>query len=69
MKLKGWIAALALCTVIILTGALTAGAGPSSADFADLKNLDAATKAKFDAMIAAGVFDGVGEGNFGLGKR
>ncbi|WNQ09031.1 S-layer homology domain-containing protein [Paenibacillus aurantius] len=38
----------------------------SSADFPDLKDLDDATKAKFDAMIQAGVFDGVAEGKFGL---
>ncbi|OXM86377.1 S-layer homology domain-containing protein [Paenibacillus rigui] len=38
----------------------------SSADFSDLKDLDAATKAKFDEMISAGVFDGVKEGTFGL---
>ncbi|MGC3819093.1 filamentous hemagglutinin N-terminal domain-containing protein [Acinetobacter sp. G11] len=31
----------------------------TSADFSDLKDLDAATKAKFDALISAGVFDGV----------
>jgi len=31
----------------------------TSADFSDLKDLDAATKAKFDALIAAGVFDGI----------
>ncbi|TDF97555.1 S-layer homology domain-containing protein [Paenibacillus piri] len=42
------------------------GAGKSSADFSDLANLDAAAKVKFDAMISAGIFDGVGEGNFGL---
>lgn len=38
----------------------------SSADFTDLKDLDVATKAKFDALIAAGIFDGVSEGTFGL---
>ncbi|MGO4374533.1 S-layer homology domain-containing protein, partial [Paenibacillus sp. MCAF20] len=38
----------------------------TSADFSDLKDLDAATKAKFDALISAGVFDGVSEGTFGL---
>ncbi|SFL88716.1 S-layer homology domain-containing protein [Paenibacillus sp. 1_12] len=38
----------------------------SSADFKDLKDLDAATKVKFDALISAGVFDGVKEGEFGL---
>ena len=31
----------------------------TSADFSELKDLDAATKAKFDALIAAGVFDGI----------
>jgi hypothetical protein len=38
----------------------------TSKDFTDLKDLDAATKAKFDALISAGVFDGVKEGTFGL---
>ncbi|MEK0317598.1 S-layer homology domain-containing protein [Cohnella sp. 56] len=38
----------------------------TSADFTDLKDLDAATKAKFDALISAGIFDGIGENNFGL---
>jgi hypothetical protein len=38
----------------------------TSADFTDLKDLDAATKAKFDAMISAGIFEGVGDGTFGL---
>jgi hypothetical protein len=41
-------------------------AAKTSADFTDLKDLDAATKAKFDALISAGVFDGVKEGTFGL---
>ncbi len=40
--------------------------GKTSADFTDLKDLDAATQAKFDAMITAGIFDGVSETNFGL---
>ncbi|NOU96543.1 hypothetical protein GC093_25470 [Paenibacillus sp. LMG 31456] len=46
--------------------ALGAGIAKSSTDFNDLNNLDAASKIKFDAMISAGIFDGVGEGNFGL---
>jgi len=41
-------------------------AAKTSADFSDLKDLDAETKAKFDEMISAGIFDGVGEGEFGL---
>ncbi|WP_162251242.1 S-layer homology domain-containing protein, partial [Paenibacillus sp. Root444D2] len=40
--------------------------GKTSADFTDLKDLDAATKVKFDAMITAGIFDGVTETTFGL---
>ncbi|WP_162262848.1 S-layer homology domain-containing protein, partial [Paenibacillus sp. Soil787] len=40
--------------------------GKTSADFTDLKDLDAATKAKFDAMITAGIFDGVTDTTFGL---
>ncbi len=40
--------------------------GKTSADFTDLKDLDAATKAKFDALISAGIFDGVSETTFGL---
>ncbi|MBP1965782.1 S-layer homology domain-containing protein [Paenibacillus aceris] len=38
----------------------------TSADFTDLKDLDAATKAKFDAMISAGIFDGVTDTTYGL---
>lgn len=65
-KLLTWFTALA----IGLTSAVSLGGGVSeaktSADFSDLKDLDAATKAKFDAMIQAGIFDGVSEGTFGL---
>ncbi|GIP50283.1 hypothetical protein J53TS2_38740 [Paenibacillus sp. J53TS2] len=43
-----------------------AAATKTSADFTDLKDLDAATKAKFDEMISAGIFEGVAEGTFGL---
>ncbi|BFT68652.1 S-layer homology domain-containing protein [Paenibacillus sp. P36] len=58
---------------VVLTSAMAlsmfsslAFAAKSSADFTDLKDLDAATKAKFDAMISAGIFDGVSETTFGL---
>jgi hypothetical protein len=40
--------------------------GKTSADFTDLKDLDAATQTKFDAMISAGIFDGVSDTTFGL---
>ncbi|WP_207802263.1 S-layer homology domain-containing protein [Paenibacillus xerothermodurans] len=46
--------------------ALGADSGKSSANFTDLQNLDDASKAKFDSMISAGIFDGVGENTFGL---
>ncbi|MDR6883498.1 S-layer homology domain-containing protein [Bacillus sp. 3255] len=58
---------------VVLTSAMAlsmfsslAFAAKSSTDFTDLKDLDAATKAKFDAMISAGIFDGVSETTFGL---
>ncbi|WP_261306139.1 S-layer homology domain-containing protein [Paenibacillus andongensis] len=40
--------------------------GKTSSNFTDLSQLDAATKAKFDAMISAGIFDGMTETTFGL---
>ncbi|WP_442602458.1 S-layer homology domain-containing protein [Paenibacillus sp. KN14-4R] len=53
-----------------LTSAASIGGGvieaKTSADFSDLKDLDAAAKAKFDALIQAGIFDGVSNNNFGL---
>lgn len=48
------------------TAALAASTPKSSADFKDLKDLDSTAKAKFDTMISAGIFDGVGDGIFGL---
>jgi hypothetical protein len=41
----------------------------TSADFTDLKDLTADQKAKFDAMISAGIFDGVADGKFGLNDK
>lgn len=43
-----------------------AGETKTSADFSDLKDLDAATKVKFDALISAGIFNGVSETTFGV---
>lgn len=48
------------------TGSSNNSAKRTSADFTDLKDLDAATRAKFDALIAAGVFDGISDSTFGL---
>lgn len=50
-------------STLALGGAVSA---KTSADFNDLKDLDATTKAKFDSLISAGIFDGVSEGTFGL---
>ncbi|NQX66121.1 S-layer homology domain-containing protein [Paenibacillus alba] len=56
----------AMALTLFSSAALGAAAPKTSADFSDLNQLDAATKAKFDAMIAAGIFDGVSDGLFGL---
>lgn len=45
---------------------ISANSAKSSADFTDLKDLDAATKAKFDAMISSGIFNGISDTTFGL---
>ncbi|MDR6878495.1 S-layer homology domain-containing protein [Bacillus sp. 3255] len=55
-----------MAVTMFSTAALGASASKSSADFGDLANLDAGTKVKYDAMIAAGIFDGVSDGVFGL---
>lgn len=60
------ILSLAMAFSMFSSVALGAEAAKTSADFSDLKDLDAATKAKFDDMISAGIFDGVSEGTFGL---
>ncbi|MDR6882952.1 S-layer homology domain-containing protein [Bacillus sp. 3255] len=60
----------ACMAVTLLSSAAKAAASPkSSSDFSDLSQLDAGTRAKFDAMIAAGIFDGLGEGVFGLHEK
>lgn len=41
-------------------------AAKTSADFTDLAGSDAALKAKIDAMIAAGIFEGVSDSTFGI---
>ncbi|MDQ1909627.1 S-layer homology domain-containing protein [Paenibacillus sp. GD4] len=41
----------------------------SIADFTDLQQLDAAAKAKFEAMIAAGVYNGLTDDTFGLKEK
>ncbi|WP_168120392.1 chitobiase/beta-hexosaminidase C-terminal domain-containing protein [Paenibacillus sp. HB172176] len=58
--------ALMLCLPYAVANAESGAATKTSQDFSDLKDLDAATKAKFDALISAGVFDGVSDTSFGL---
>lgn len=64
MKKIMYSAAAAL--LLTLSIPLSQASAKTAADFTDLSELDAATKAKFDAMISAGVFDGVQNGKFGL---
>ncbi|WP_214626060.1 S-layer homology domain-containing protein [Paenibacillus agaridevorans] len=58
--------AAVLASSALAFGPVQVDAAKTSADFTDLKDLDAATKAKFDALISAGIFEGVGDGTFGL---
>ncbi|TBL72490.1 S-layer homology domain-containing protein, partial [Paenibacillus thalictri] len=58
---------LSLAVAFSMFSSMALAAAPkSTGDFTDLKDLDTATKAKFDTMISAGIFDGVKEGTFGL---
>lgn len=56
----------AAALMLVLSAPSLTHAAKSTTDFSDLKNLDAATKAKFDALISGGVFQGVSEESFGL---
>lgn len=60
------IVSTAMALTLFSSVALGATAPKSSADFSDLSQLDAGTKSKFDAMISAGIFEGVSNGVFGL---
>jgi hypothetical protein len=64
-----WMAMLLCLGSAIFFANCATAATKTSADFSDLKDLDAATKAKFDAMISAGIFEGVAEGTFGLNDK
>ncbi|PWW05201.1 S-layer family protein [Paenibacillus cellulosilyticus] len=60
---------LSLGASLLLPGAITNAATKTSADFTDLAGLDAATKAKFDALLNAGVFEGNGTSQFGVDEE
>ncbi|MEK4698540.1 S-layer homology domain-containing protein [Solibacillus sp. FSL R7-0668] len=68
MKIKFYILVTVLTIGLLSASSIGANVSwaKSAADFTDLKDLDAATKAKFDAMISAGIFDGVSDNRFGL---
>ncbi|UUZ90626.1 S-layer homology domain-containing protein [Paenibacillus sp. P25] len=65
------ILSLAMAFSMVAGTALGAETGSvkDSTSFTDLKDLDAATKAKFDEMIKAGIFDGVKDGVFGIKEK
>ncbi|MFD0675501.1 MULTISPECIES: S-layer homology domain-containing protein [unclassified Paenibacillus] len=66
-KSLSMILSLAVAFSMFSSVALAANAADkTSKDFTDLKDLDAATRAQFDAMISAGIFDGVADNTFGL---
>lgn len=57
---------LLLILVLFIPASLVSAATKTTADFTDLKDLDQATKAKFDALISAGIFNGFNDGTFGI---
>ncbi|UKS29758.1 S-layer homology domain-containing protein [Paenibacillus sp. HWE-109] len=57
---------VALTSAMALSMFSSVAFGKSSSDYTDLSQLDTATKAKFDAMISAGIVDGITETTFGL---
>ncbi|MBB6633968.1 S-layer homology domain-containing protein [Cohnella thailandensis] len=61
-----WSAALALGLGSVPTLGVDPISAKTSADFTDLQDLDAATKAKFDALIEAGIFNGISDTQFGV---
>jgi len=61
-----WALLLLFSSAVCLTD--RAEVATSSDDFKDLQDVDAAIKAKLDALIAAGIFVGVSENEFGLDR-
>ncbi|ULL16365.1 S-layer homology domain-containing protein [Paenibacillus sp. H1-7] len=60
---------LSMAFSMLPVAALAADAPKDSTAFSDLKDLDAATKAKYDDMLKAGIFNGIEEGKFGLKEK
>jgi|GEM_PF-677707 len=51
------------------TSATATAAAKTSADFTDLAGIDAALKAKIDALLSKGVFEGVSDDSFGIDEN
>ncbi|SFT23773.1 S-layer homology domain-containing protein [Paenibacillus sp. BC26] len=64
-KVSKWVI-LPLAVSLLVPSLVAQAATKTSADFTDLKDLDAATKAKLDALLAKGIFEGTGSDNFGI---
>lgn len=55
---------------LLLAGSAPAGAAAlTSDDFADVRLADAAMRQRLDALLQAGIFEGVSEGTFGLQEQ
>ncbi|WP_282942482.1 S-layer homology domain-containing protein [Paenibacillus sp. RC67] len=63
------ILALATAFSIATSTALAVDAVKDTSSFNDLKDLDTATKAKYDEMIKAGVFGGMSDSEFGIKQK
>ncbi|MBB6691329.1 S-layer homology domain-containing protein [Cohnella xylanilytica] len=61
--------AMLLASSLLLGLPAANAAALTSSDFTDLKELDAATKAKYDALIESGIFDGMTDGTFGFNEK
>lgn len=61
--------AMLLAASLLLGLPAANAAALSASDFTDLKELDAATKAKYDALIESGIFDGMTGGMFGPNEK
>ncbi|UKS26338.1 S-layer homology domain-containing protein [Paenibacillus sp. HWE-109] len=72
MKKLTMIATAAMAFSLFASATLSnpaAAAAKTSADFTDLSNTDAALKAKIDAMLVEGIFDGVSDNSFGINQN
>ncbi|MGG1553590.1 S-layer homology domain-containing protein [Paenibacillus ferrarius] len=61
--------ALSLLASLMLVQPAAAATAKTSADFTDLGNVSADLKAKLDAMIGEGIFDGVASDTFGIQQK